>query len=105
LDQTNLAPSEVAELLRAIPLASIKAYILAGPPLPRREKLVEYIEKIQFITPEINGDDLLAIGIPQGPIIGQLIDIVRRAKLDGKVSTKQEELDLAKSRLPRFLTK
>ena len=105
LDQTNLAPSEVAEILRAIPLASIKAYILAGPPLPRREKLVEYIEKIQFITPEINGDDLLAIGIPQGPIIGQLIDIVRRAKLDGKVSTKQEELDLAKSRLPRFLTK
>ena len=105
LDQANLAPSEVAEILRTIPLPSIKAYILAGPPLPRREKLVEYLEKIQFIRPEINGDDLLAVGIPQGPIIGQLIDIVRRAKLDGKVSTKQEELDLAKSRLPGFLTK
>ena len=105
LDQPNLAPSEVAEILREIPLASINAYILAGPPLPRRDKLVEYVEKIRFIKPEITGDDLLEIGIPQGPIIGQLIDVVRRAKLDGKVSTKQDEIELAKSRLPGFLAK
>jgi len=105
LDQPNLSPSDVSELLRTIPLASIKTYILAGPPLPRRNKLIEYVEKIQFIKPEITGDDLLDIGIPQGPIIGQLIDIVHRAKLDGKVRSKQEELDLAKSRLPGFLTK
>ena len=104
LDQPNLAPSEVSELLRSIPLASINAYILAGPPLPRRDKLVEYVENIQFIKPEITGDDLLDIGIPQGPVIGQLIDIVRRAKLDGKVNSKQEEIALAKSRLPGFLT-
>ena len=105
LDQPNLAPSEVAEILREIPLASINAYILAGPPLPRRDKLVEYVEKIRFIKPEITGDDLLEIGIPQGPIIGQLIDVVRRAKVDGKVSTKQDEIELAKSRLPGFLAK
>ena len=105
LDQPNLAPSEVAEILREIPLASINAYILAGPPLPRRDKLVEYVEKIRFIKPEITGDDLLEIGIPQGPIIGQLIDVVRRAKLDGKISTKRDEIELAKSRLPGFLAK
>ena len=104
LDQPTLAPSDVSELLRLIPLASINTYILAGPPLPRRDKLVEYVEKFQFIKPEITGGDLLDIGIPQGPIIGELIDIVRRAKLDGKVSSKQEELELAKTRLPGFLT-
>ena len=49
------------------------------------------------------GDDLIAAGIEEGPVIGQLIDIVRRARLDGQVKTKQEELDLAKSRLPGFL--
>ena len=105
LDEENIAPSEVAEILDRIPLTSINAYILAGPPLPRRSKLVEYLEKFQFIKPEITGKDLLMIGIPQGPVIGQLIDLVRRAKLDGKVSTKQEEIDLAKSRLPGFQTK
>ena len=49
------------------------------------------------------GELVIAAGIEEGPVIGQLIDIVRRARLDGQVKTKQEELDLAKSRLPGFL--
>jgi tRNA nucleotidyltransferase (CCA-adding enzyme) len=104
LDDAQIQRSEVAELLKPIPLASIRAYIAAGPPLPRRDRLTEYIDEIRFVKPDINGDDLIAIGIPQGPIIGQLIDIVRRARLDGQVSSKEEELELAKSRLPGFLT-
>jgi tRNA nucleotidyltransferase (CCA-adding enzyme) len=47
---------------------------------------------------------LIDAGIPEGPIIGKLMDVVRRARLDGQVSTKQEELALAKNRLPGFLT-
>jgi len=104
LDQPDIQPSEVAEILRPIPLESIRAYIAAGPPLPRRDQLTKYIEKIRFVKPELTGDDLIAAGIPEGPVMGQLLDIVRRAKLDGQVGSKQEELDLAKSRLPGFLT-
>ncbi|MEE8047105.1 MAG: hypothetical protein V3T49_09700, partial [Dehalococcoidia bacterium] len=105
LDQSDLRPSEVAEILIPIPLESIRAYIAVGPPLPRRDRLMEYIDKIRFVKPDLTGDDLIEVGIPQGPIIGQLIDVVRRAKLDGVVNSKQEELELAKSRLPGFLTK
>lgn len=104
LDQDNLRPSEVAEILTPIPLASVRAYIVVGPPLPRRDRLVDYIDRIRLVKPNLTGDDLLAIGIPQGPIIGQLIEVIRRAKLDGQVNSKQEELEFAKSRLPRFLT-
>jgi len=104
LDQPDIQPSEVAEILRPIPLESIRAYIAAGPPLPRRDQLIKYIEKIRFVKPELTGDDLIAAGIPEGPAMGQLLDIVRRAKLDGQVGSKQEELDLAKGRLPGFLT-
>jgi len=105
LDQTDLRPSEVVEILGNIPLASIRAYIEAGPPLPRRGRLVDYIETLRFVKPEISGDDLLDIGIPQGPTIGELLDIVRRSRLDGQVKSRQEELELVKSRLPGFLTK
>ena len=103
LDRSDIRRSEVAEILDSVPLQSIRAYIAAGPPLPRRDRLIEYIDKIRFERPEITGDDLIAAGIEEGPVIGQLIDIVRRARLDGQVKTKQEELDLAKSRLPGFL--
>jgi tRNA nucleotidyltransferase (CCA-adding enzyme) len=105
LDQTDLRPSEVVEILSDIPLASIRAYIEAGPPLPRRDRLVDYVETLRFVTPEISGDDLLDIGIPQGPTIGQLLEIVRRSRLDGQVKSRQEELELVKSQLPGFLTK
>ena len=103
LDRSDIRRSEVAEILDSVPLQSIRAYIAAGPPLPRRDRMIEYIDKIRFERPEITGDDLIAAGIEEGPVIGQLIDIVRRARLDGQVKTKQEELDLAKSRLPGFL--
>jgi tRNA nucleotidyltransferase (CCA-adding enzyme) len=105
LDGDDLKPSEIVDILQRIPVPSIKAYIAAGPPLPRRGRLIEFLENLQYVKPEINGEDLLAIGIPEGPVMGQLIDLVRRAKLDGQVSSKQEELDLAKSRLPGFLTR
>jgi tRNA nucleotidyltransferase (CCA-adding enzyme) len=104
LDRSDILTSEVAEILSPIPLASIRAYVAAGSPLPRRDRMTEYLEKIRFIKPEITGDDLLAIGIPEGPIIGKLIEVVTRAKLNGQVNTRQEELDLARSRLPGFLT-
>lgn len=103
LDKSDVKPSEINEILRPIPLASIRAYIAGGPPLPRRDRMVDYINRIRFIEPELSGADLIDDGIPEGPVIGQLIKIVRRAKLDGQVSTKQEELELAKSRLPGFL--
>ena len=103
LDRADIRRSEIAEILDSVPPQSIRAYIAAGPPLPRRDRMTDYIEKIRFERPEITGDDLIAAGIGEGPIIGQLIDIVRRARLDGQVKTKQEELELAKSRFPGFL--
>ena len=103
LDRSDIRRSEVAEILVSVSLQSIRAYIAAGPLLPRRDRMIEYIDKIRFERPEITGDDLIAAGIGEGPVVGQLIDIVRRARLDGQVKTKQEELDLAKSRLPGFL--
>ena len=103
LDREDQQRSEVADILGPIPLPAIRACIAVGPPLPRRNRMIEYVDKIRFEKPEITGDDLIAAGIPESPVIGQLIELVKRARLDGQVSTKEEELDLARSRLPGFL--
>jgi tRNA nucleotidyltransferase (CCA-adding enzyme) len=78
--------------------------LIAGPPLPRRDRINQYLEKLQFVKPEITGNDLIQEGIPEGPVMGKLLELVRRAKLDGQVTSREEELELAKSRLPGFLT-
>ncbi|MDA1279252.1 MAG: hypothetical protein O3B95_04330 [Chloroflexi bacterium] len=103
LDQEKLQRSEVADILSPIPLPAIRAYIAVGPPLPRRNRMIAYMDKIRFEKPEITGDDLIAAGIPESPVIGKLIELVKRAKLDGQVHSREEELKLAKSRLPGFL--
>lgn len=104
LDSPDLSPSEVVDILQSIPQSSIRAYIAVGSPLPRRGRMVDFLETFQHISPEITGVDLVEAGIPEGPTIGKLLDIVRRARLDGQVGSKQEEIELAKSRVPGFLT-
>jgi hypothetical protein len=44
--------------------------------------------------PLLTGDDLLAHGVPAGPLYRTLLDAVRRAQLDGEIGTKAEALAL-----------
>jgi tRNA nucleotidyltransferase (CCA-adding enzyme) len=44
---------------------------------------------------EIDGADLIAAGVPQGPAIGRGLDAALSAKLDGEVSGREAELGLA----------
>ena len=41
---------------------------------------------------EIDGDDLMAAGVPQGPAIGRGLGAALAAKLDGQVSGREAEL-------------
>ena len=104
LDNQSITRSEIADVLNNIPLQCIRAYIATGSILPRRGRLIDYLQTIRFEEPEITGDDLMAAGVPEGPIIGQLLELVKRARLDRKINSRKEELDLARSRLPEFLT-
>ncbi|MGW8256485.1 MAG: CCA tRNA nucleotidyltransferase, partial [Thermoguttaceae bacterium] len=53
-------------------------------------------EKLQWSPEKLNppllvtGDDLLKLGIPQGPAYGRLLQKVRDMQLDGKLSSPQE---------------
>jgi len=40
----------------------------------------------------LTGDDLLAAGVPAGPIYKQLLQQARNAQLDGLIRTKEEAL-------------
>lgn len=68
----------------------------------RREELSQ--EDIKP-TPLINGHDLISMGIPPGKQVGVILQQVYEAQLEGKVSTHQEAINMAKrlaSGLPPF---
>jgi tRNA nucleotidyltransferase (CCA-adding enzyme) len=57
--------------------------------------LDDYVSAWRHVNLEISGDDLLAAGVPQGPAIGRGLAVTLRAKLDGDVSGREAELELA----------
>lgn len=46
--------------------------------------------------PLIRGDDLLAMGVPEGPRIGHILEAIREAQAAGEVTTREEALALAR---------
>lgn len=84
-------PSEVAE---AVAQAGPEAVALAGAfgaEAPARE----WLERLRGIRLEIDGRDLLAAGMPQGPALGQGLKAALAAKLDGRARGREEEIQAA----------
>ena len=49
--------------------------------------------------PALNGHDLLDLGVPQGPLVGEVVRTLSNARLDGKVRSRECEVALVKRRL------
>lgn len=60
-----------------------------------RKHISYYLTRLRGETPDITGNDLLAMGIPAGPAYGRVLRRVLAAKLDGLARTRAAQLDLA----------
>lgn len=58
-------------------------------------QLGRYLGELQHVSPSLDGRKLLAMGVPSGPIMGQILNDLRNARLDGRVGTEEEERSLA----------
>ena len=99
LKNDNLSPSEVVSVLDEFPLPLLEAQRAMTGSTYQRERLDQYLEILRHVKPEITGADLLGAGIPQGPEIGIMLDEVLRARMDGQVSTREEELEFVGRRM------
>jgi len=58
--------------------------------------LALYLSNLRFVAPSLDGDDLKRMGVPPGKKLGWLLQALRDARLDGKVTTKKGERDLVR---------
>jgi tRNA nucleotidyltransferase (CCA-adding enzyme) len=79
-----------AEIARAARGAPVEAVALAGGDNARR-----WLDELRHVRLEIDGRDLLAAGIPEGPEVGARLQRALDRKLDGEVSGREEELAAA----------
>jgi tRNA nucleotidyltransferase (CCA-adding enzyme) len=84
------APSQAVELARGrTPLELVLARALGATWLDR------YLSEWSRVGLEIDGADLIAAGVPQGPSLGRGLREAMRRKLDGEVAGREQELAAA----------
>jgi tRNA nucleotidyltransferase (CCA-adding enzyme) len=59
------------------------------------EWLDRYLAEWRNVALEIDGEDMIAAGVPQGPALGRGLKEALRRKLDGELSGRKEELAVA----------
>ena len=100
LERQDLQPSEVVELLEPFPEFALKAQLALAPPTLRRDRLRSYLNDYQHVQPDSTGDDLLRLGVPEGPLVGKLLSELRTGRLNRTLSSRFEEEAHVNRRLP-----
>jgi tRNA nucleotidyltransferase (CCA-adding enzyme) len=95
---------QIRELAAATPERPSEAVKLAVPWDPSQllvaralgaEWLDRYAEEWRHVHLEITGEDLIASGIAEGPAVGHGLEAAISGKLDGELSGRDEELEIA----------
>ncbi|MBP7688980.1 MAG: CCA tRNA nucleotidyltransferase [Thermoflexales bacterium] len=66
-----------------------------------RQHIRRYLAEWRSVRPQLDGTRLQQLGVPPGPLMGRLLRELTAARLDGVVSTRQDEEDYARRWLAR----
>jgi tRNA nucleotidyltransferase (CCA-adding enzyme) len=94
LGKDGLWPSEAVALLSGTSADAIEGLALLSGNLRVRDRLRLYLDEWRYVRPLLNGRDVEALGVPHGPQVGAALDALRIARLDGAISTRDDELVL-----------
>jgi tRNA nucleotidyltransferase (CCA-adding enzyme) len=95
LEARHVRPSEVDEVLRPAPLpAVLSSWLQAGP--RGRRRIQWYLARGRAVRSRLTGEDLLALGVPRGPRVGEALAMLRRYRLDGALGSLAEEREVVK---------
>ena len=104
LGDPGLKPSEIAALLRPIDVAALEAVAriedLSGDSAVWKT-LHDYLNRIRHVRTELGGDYLREMNVPEGPIYRRILGELLAAKLNGVVTTREDEEHFVKDRLRR----
>ena len=101
LDKPRLKPSLVYQFLHEYHPLAVKANAIAGDNAATRQYLELFLSRLRYIKPRLNGEELQRLGIPEGAELGRILRILHQARLDGEVSTRDDEEKLALKLKPR----
>ncbi|MCY4580932.1 MAG: CCA tRNA nucleotidyltransferase [Chloroflexi bacterium] len=97
--EQELSRSEIYLCLREFSEASILACALISNDSAASQSMMLLLDELRHIRTTLNGNDLVALGVPQGPRVGVLLHELLVARIDNEVKTRQDEIDFIQARL------
>ena len=97
--QGKLENSEIYFFLRGLPV-EVLLYHMAKSGSPEVKRCISlYFTKLHGVRTLIGGDDLKRLGVQRGPRYRELLDAVLSAKLNGRVSSLEDEIRMVQALL------
>lgn len=97
LANPQVKPSDIYQSLHAYTTQSIQANALATESQVASQHLQLYLTKLRYIKRLLNGDDLKSMGVPVGPKLGEFLNALHKARLNGEAKTRRDEERLVRS--------
>ena len=91
LSNPKLKPSDIYQSLHSYTTIAIQANALASQSPIASQHLHLHLTKLRYVKPLLNGDDLKRMGIPAGRQIGEALNTLHKARLNGEVKTRRDE--------------
>ena len=96
----SLAPSFIYHLLEPFSQEVLLfAIAKAGEKILER-RIFHYLAELKQVKVEIDGNDLKRLGYSPSPRFGQILDELKKARLDGRIKTKEEEIKFVRNNFP-----
>jgi len=89
--------SHLARMLRGESTETLLATAVFTVQEENRRAIFRFLTELEQIKPSIDGNDLKKLGIVPGPLFSHILETIRDEKIDGAISSKVEELELADS--------
>jgi tRNA nucleotidyltransferase (CCA-adding enzyme) len=101
LAEPEMAPSRIFRVLEGAHPTAVSAWawaLVSDDPLVAR-RLERFESELRHVSTLLDGNDLIALGVEEGPLVGELLAELRRKRLDGELSTAEEEREYVVGRV------
>lgn len=92
----GLSAGQLTRLLDQFPPSSVQVVALLSDSSAVREALELYLTRLRYVKSLLSGKDLASLGVNQGPLVGEILGELKNARIEGRVTTREEELRLAR---------
>ena len=98
----SLKASEVYRSLQGVDDRAVEGWALAHRDARLRSRLDDYLRRLRGFATLLDGRSVMALGVEEGPAVGEMLRALLMARLDGEVSSREDEERFVKRRLERL---